>query len=98
MSEARTYTINTVLCLEKNLKARLAILKELETSCAKRSRWLQGDKVDEPTYDVKEVDKKIVKLQKALFNIDLTLKTVNARTKVELTDFDYDDLMSAIEG
>lgn len=90
------YTINTLLCLQKNLKARLVQLKELAEKSTKKTTWMETDKHEEPTYDIKLVDKKIVKLNKALFNIDMKLKEVNALTKVDI-ELDYDDLMSALD-
>lgn len=95
---AKEFTINTLLCLEKSLKARAAQLKELAVENSKRTRWLDGNKMDEPAYDVKRVDAKLVKLTKALFNIDMKIKEANARTKVEMDDdFNFDDLMAAID-
>jgi len=91
------YTINTLLCLEKSLKSRLAQLKELASECTKKTHWLDTQRVEEPTYDIKKVDQKIVKLTKALFQIDMKVKETNARTEVNLEDFDFDDLTAAID-
>lgn len=91
-----SYTINTLLCLQKNLKARLVQLKEIENQSTKKTHWMETDKVETPTYDIKLVDKKVVKLNRALFDIDMKLKEVNAMTKLEL-DLDYDDLMAALD-
>ena len=91
------HTVNTLLCLEKNLKSRLAQLKQLETESTKTTRWMETDKVESPTYDIKLVDKKVVKINKALFELDMKIKESNAVTKIEMADFNYDDLMSAID-
>ena len=95
----KLYTVNTLLCLEKSLKSRLVQLKELTNESTKRTMWmdrLEPQKIEEPTYDIKKVDEKVVKLTRALFDIDMRIKEVNAKTKVELENFDYDDLMAAI--
>lgn len=95
---AKEFTINTLLCLEKSLKARAAQLKEMEVENSKRTRWMDSNKIEEPAYDVKRIDAKLVMLTKALFNIDMKIKETNARTKVEMDDdFNFDDLMSAID-
>lgn len=95
---AKAYTINTLLCLEKSLKSRLAILRELSAKCATRTVWMDSNKVEEPMYDVKKVDEMVVKLTRALFDIDMKIKEANAKAKVEMgDDFDFDYLMSPIQ-
>lgn len=94
-----TFTINTLLCLQKNLRTRQTQLKELISENSKKTTWMRGgeaDKIEEPMYNVKRVDQKIVALNKTLFDIDMKLKEINALTKVEV-EMDYDVLMSAIE-
>jgi len=95
---SKIYTINTLLCLEKSLKSRLAQLISLSSECSKRVRWLESSKVDEPTYDIKKVDSKVARITKALFDIDMKVKETNAKTKVEMGEtFDFDDLMLPLE-
>jgi len=91
------YSINMLLCLEKNLKQRLAQLRSLESESAKETSWMEPNKVEKPTYDIKMVDRKIVNINKALFQIDMKVKESNAVTKIEMKNFDYDGLMSAID-
>jgi hypothetical protein len=86
-------TVNALLCYEKNLKARVVQLKELAEQSTKKTSWMDTNRVEEPTCNIKELDRKIVKLSKALLDIDMSIKASNAKTKLELPDFDYDDLM-----
>jgi hypothetical protein len=89
-------TVNKLLAMEKSLRERLNQLKELEVKTAKVSIWDDKDKREEPTYDVRKVDKKITELNKALFEINYMVKESNAKTLVEV-NLDYNDLVSGIE-
>lgn len=89
-------TVNYLLAMSKSLQKRLAQLNELKNESAKK-RWFEtSDKTEIPVYDVKLVDKKIVAINKALFDIDHAIKASNAVTKIE-TNIDYQSLMSEIE-
>jgi hypothetical protein len=93
-----SFTVNTLLCYEKNLKSRVSQLKELAEQSTKKTSWMMdNNRVEEPTCDIKELDKKIVRLSKALLDIDMAIKTSNAKTKVEIAEFDYDTLMAPLE-
>lgn len=91
-------TLSSAMSMQKSLQTRLSQLNELKTSVATREIWhrAEGDKVNEPQYDVKKVDKKIVEITKALFKIDQEVKATNARTKIEVS-VDYDTLMEEIQ-
>jgi len=89
-------TVNGLLSMSKSLRTRLNQLDDLKGRVATRTRWSEPNKVDEPTYDVKDVDKKIVKINNALFKIDQVIKHSNAITKVEV-DVDYDELTSSLD-
>jgi len=71
-------------------------LKELRQSCSVRSIYRDQNKTEEPTYDVKAIDKKISKIHKTLLKIDVKIKESNAKTTIDL-DIDMDDLVSEIE-
>lgn len=90
-------SISAMLVMEKNLRSRLKELNELKNSVSKRVMWANSDKTEEPTYDVKDVDKKAVELHKALFRINQRIKEVNAKTLINVDDIDYDSLMEAIQ-
>jgi len=93
-------SINALLSMEKSLKQRVHQLNELKNQSTSRTRYYgmeqEEKRVEEPTYDVKDVDRKIVELNKALFNIDQTIKESNAKVKVDI-DIDYDSLVSPLE-
>lgn len=81
-------TINEGLALVKTLKARHAELQSLRQSNLNRTRYrIQGqpDQVEEPTYDVKAIDTKIVGVAKELRLLDAAIKSVNAKTKIDFT-------------
>lgn len=90
-------TVNYLLAMEKSLRERLNQLNELKVQVSKRAYWEDKNKQEEPTYDVKEVDKKITKINKALFLINHKVKESNAKTTVDAQDIDYNDLVSEIE-
>jgi uncharacterized protein (DUF3084 family) len=92
-------TINSLLAMQKHLQARRSQLDELKNNSSRRTRWMMSDakeKVEEPTYDVKLVDKKLVQINRALFEIDRKIKEVNAITKIDIA-IDFDTLMSEIQ-
>jgi|SRR6185312_4670961 len=95
-------TVNYLLAMEKSLRERLSQLNDLKSQSARRTVWerLGGDdnssKREEPTYDIKKVDKKITDINKALFQLNHKIKESNAKTIVEV-DAKYEDLISEIE-
>jgi len=96
MSES--VSVNELLAMQKALKTRRDQLNELKNSGTSRSRYFdrsEQTRVDEPTYDIKVVDKKIVDINNALFRIDKTIKTSNSKTMVEI-NIEYEKLASEI--
>ena len=89
-------TISTLLVMEKNLRNRLTEVSNLVQSSTSRSVWTESDRIDEPTYDIKKLDKKCSDIRKALFKINNEIKKANAKVEIEL-DVDYDELMDAIQ-
>lgn len=90
----KEYSVNYLLSMEKSLRQRLNQLNELKNEVSRKYRY--DDKVDEPTYDVKAVDKKITEINRALFAIDHMIKASNAKTMVDASGIDYVSLMSEI--
>jgi hypothetical protein len=84
--------------MKNSLQSRLSELKELKGQATTRriSRFDGKETTEEPTYDIKLVDKKCAMITTALFKIDQAIKEANAKTKVEL-DVDYDALVMPIE-
>lgn len=93
-------TVNYLLAMEKSLRQRLAQLESLKNESSKRTIWERmgegNNKIEEPTYDIKKVDKKITLINKALFEINHKIKTSNALTNIDIIS-DYDSLISEID-
>jgi hypothetical protein len=89
-------SVNRLLAMEKSLRERLGQLNELKNDAKREFHWVKEDKTEKPTYDIKKVDKKIVQINKALFEINHRIKECNASTMLEV-DVDYNSLVSEIE-
>ena len=88
-------TVNYLLAVEKSLRERLSQLNELKTQSARRSIFEDKSR-EEPTYDIKKVDAKIVQINKALFEINHKIKESNAKTTVDV-ELKYDELVAPLE-
>jgi hypothetical protein len=89
------------MSLTKAVRERVSSLKALRQQVAVQTRYwsIDSDKVqktDEPQYDVKAVDRKIMELENFLFRADSKIKTANARTTVDL-EVDVDQLLQPLE-
>jgi K+-sensing histidine kinase KdpD len=93
-----TKSINAWLSMKNSLQARLAELKEMKGNASTRhiSRYDGKEDIVEPTYDIKQIDKKCALITTALFNIDQAIKEANAATKIEI-DVDYNELVKPLE-
>lgn len=93
------YTINALLSMQKALLTRRNQLNELKNNSALRTRFFNSGtetKIEEPTYDVKKVDAKMVNINSALFTIDQKIKESNAIIRIDI-DVNFQELSSAIE-
>lgn len=91
-------TINEVLVHTKIIRERLNDLKDLRARTSVRTSYLGTDnKVIEPEYDVKKLDKKIVELQNFLALADAKVKTSNAVTHVAITPTEIEILLAPLE-
>jgi hypothetical protein len=89
-------TVNEAMVLQKALRGRLGELSSLRTTCAsKESYYGDNNKVVEPMYDVKALDKKCVELENALLDMDTKIKQSNAITSIEI-DADKSTLLSPL--
>lgn len=77
-------TLNEGLTFIKLLKQRHAELSRLQQQNAKKSThyYAENPIVDEPTYDVKELDKKINNLASEIRHLDSAIKKTNAITDI----------------
>lgn len=91
-------SINELLVLQKAIRGRMGQLQALQTSCAKKETFFGRDenKVVEPQYDVKSVDKKIVELQNFIYKADALVKQSNAVTRVEI-ECNIDELLAPLK-
>jgi hypothetical protein len=94
-------TVNKALALDKMLRERANDLKRLRSEVAvkKTSYFGAGRESSEetvPQYDVKLMDRKILALQTAIFELDATVKAANAQTMVEITG-SMEELLSPLE-
>lgn len=90
-------TVNELLVTMKIIRERLGDLKALRSDTAIRRTFLgTSNSTDEPQYDVKKVDKKIVELQNFLALADAKIKSVNAKTEVDV-EVDLNNLLSPLE-
>jgi len=90
-------SINEAMVTAKALRGRLGELSGLRSQSATRETYYgEKNKVVEPTYDVKILDKKCVEIENALLEIDSRIKQSNAVTLIEI-EADAKGLMSPIQ-
>jgi hypothetical protein len=91
-------SVNAWLSMKNSLQARLVEVKDMKSGVTTRhvSKYSDREEIMEPTYDIKQIDKKSTQITTALYKIDRAIKEANAVTKVDL-DINYDDLVSPIE-
>lgn len=91
-------SVNAWLSMKNSLQSRLSEVKEMKSNASTRriTRYDGKEEITEPTYDIKQIDKKCAELTTALFKIDKAIKEANAKTQVTL-DVDYDALVKPIE-
>ena len=86
--------------MQRSLKQRMGQLETVKSTSGMRTRYLayenKAERVEEPLYDIKKVDKKVTEINKALLKIDQEIKRSNAATTVEIS-IDFDNLMSEVE-
>jgi len=73
-------TINKALVLGKVIRERVNDLKGLRTQVATKKTFFgqpERGEITEPTYDIKELDKKILKLQQIAYELETAVKEQN---------------------
>lgn len=97
MNKVTKMTVNELMSFMKMLRERLSSLRDLRHKSSVRViRFVQDDQtVEEPLYDVAEVDKKIVEIENFLFLADGKIKMINAKTVVDM-DIDVDNLLAPV--
>ena len=96
---SQQYTVNALLSMQKALVQRRLQLNELKNSSTMRTLYRSIDagteRIEEPTYNIKAVDKQIVQINNALFKIDQKIKESNAKTVIDI-NIDYDTLAAEL--
>lgn len=90
-------SINKALVLGKTVRERINDLKSLRQNVSSR-RTIFGDtrEITEPTYDIKELDKRILKLQSIGFSIETAIKEANNIVTVDLEDDIQEELFKSL--
>ena len=91
-------TISRALIYQKMIRERLNDLKKLrETVAVKKTSYFgeRNNEISEPMYDAKELDVKILGLQRMIFDLDSAVKEINSITTI-LVDIDLDELFKGI--
>jgi hypothetical protein len=84
--------------MSANLRTRLKDIEQMKENCAIRKTYRSMDKdvVEEPVYNIKQLDQKSVEIHNALFQIDRSIKETNAKVEIELS-VEYSKLMEAVQ-
>jgi hypothetical protein len=92
-----TLSINELMVLMKTIRTRLGQLQSLQQTCAKKETFFsrEDNRVVEPKYDVRELDKRIIELQNFLYLADARIKQSNAVTKIDV-DCDVNTLLAPL--
>lgn len=89
-------TVNEAMVLMKALKGRYGELSHIRSECAKKETYFsEVQKVIEPKYDMKELDRRCVDIENALLEMDTKIKQSNAITTIEI-DVDKTALLSPL--
>ena len=89
-------TVNEAMVLAKAIRGRYAELSSLRSQTSTRDIYMGTDKrVVEPTYDMKELDKRCVELENFLLEVDTKIKQSNALTTIDL-DADVKTLLAPL--
>jgi len=92
-------TVNKALALDKMLRERSNDLKRLRGDVAvRKTSYFNRETSEEvvPQYDVKLLDKKILSLQTAIFELDAQVKAANASNIIEI-EGNLNELLSPLE-
>ena len=96
----QTLTINEMMSLMKVVRERINSLKGLRQQVAVREKYYLGSgdlqKSEEPQYDVKAVDRKIMELENFIFQADSKIKQTNAMTHVPM-NVDVEKLLEPLQ-
>lgn len=89
-------TINEAMVKMKVLKGRLGELSHLRSESATKETWREPNKVIEPVYDMKDLDRRCVNIENALLEIETAIKQSNALTKIKI-EADIKSLLAPLQ-
>ena len=90
-------TVNELMVIQKAIRERVSDLKALREKTSTTERYYSAsEKVVEPEYSVKLLDKKVTELQNFLLKADSVIKQNNAKTDVDFT-VDVEVLLQPLE-
>ena len=91
-------TINKALVLGKVVRERINDLKGLRSNVStRRSIFGQPNEVTEPTYDIKDLDRRILKLQQIGFELEAAIKEQNNVVTINVSENISDELFKSLE-
>jgi hypothetical protein len=89
-------TINEAMVKMKVLKGRLGELSHLRHESSTREVWREPNRVIEPVYDMKELDRRCTEIENALLEMETAIKQSNAITKIKV-DADIKALLTPLK-
>jgi hypothetical protein len=94
-------TVNAFLSMQKMLIQRRQQLETVKASSTSRMMYFDRtsgtlQQKEEPTYDIKALDRKVTQINRALYDIDVKIKACNALTSIDVA-MDFDNLMAEVE-
>ena len=89
-------TINEAMVKLKVLKGRLGELSHLRSESATRETWREPNKIIEPIYDMRDLDRRCTEIEMAIMDIDTAIKQSNALTRIKI-EADVKTLLSPLK-
>ena len=91
-------TINEAIAFSNQLSKRIQELSSIRSSSvSESSRSYNGEvTTTKPIYDAKVLDKKITELQNWQYKLNAHIKSINAKTQIEL-DVPTESLLASVE-
>ena len=90
-------TVNELMVTVKVIKERVSDLKSLREKTSVTERYYTAtEKVVEPQYDIRILDRKVTELQNFLIKADAAIKQSNAKTEIDFK-VDVDVLLKPLE-
>jgi len=90
-------TINEAMVLSKHMRGRYSELSDLRRTCSVKETYFgEKEKVVEPQYPMKMLDRRCVEIENFLLLVDTKIKQSNAVTTIEI-EGDAQELMLPLE-